>query len=494
MKKIMFALLLALLFIPTMSAQAAAPSREVRVYLYRDYADCVFLVSWANAAQEATVQIKDPDGNIMEATAQNAAFGKGHVSVPVGAAESGYWTVYVAGEDLGTIHVSGGSSHAATAYNAIQSFDATVNENSIDFKWTVLAEQDTINVSITASQGSSYGHYTVWNDYSASKNGSASVSTDAMQTGLYAFTLQVYDGNSQHTLSTDAPIYVKQQGAPAKVEDIKVGSINSEMFATWNIKSDSSYMVTLYDYDTLAVTETAWANSNFFSFDAQADRVKFSVQATDGSAYGEFDIYEIINSTPAGTVLFPEASTTRESYVTVTFDCPADVTAGVYLDGKLLLENAGAGDYNLNLSEGVHEIVAFVKDENGSMKTFTKSITVDKTPPVVNLNNEELIKTTSDSVVVNGSTEPNAIVAINGVEQELGTGSFMAKLALENGMNPITVAAYDMAGNKSVKTIAAERTGMLRIGWLIYIIPGIVLLLLAGWYIYLNKKPKEDSR
>ena len=125
------------------------------------------------------------------------------------------------------------------------------------------------------------------------------------------------------------------------------------------------------------------------------------------------------------------------------------------------------------------------------MSTFSKSITVDRTPPAVKLNSEDVLKTASDSIVIEGSTEPNATVMINGVEQEMGSGSFMVKLALEKGVNPVTVSAYDVAGNKSVKTITVERMGSIAGNWTNFILPGVLFLVLAGWYGRLNKKPKE---
>jgi hypothetical protein len=327
-------------------------------------------------------------------------------------------------------------------------------------------------------------------DYSAGKNGDKSVSVDDLQTGLYRFTIQAYDGNAQYSLTTDEPLYVKQSNAPVKLEGVKVGSIDGEMFAVWDSLVNSSYLVTLYDYETLSVIKTEHANSNYYpvSVAGGAGRIKFSVAAIKNNVYGEFDVFEIIQSTPTGTINFPEYAITREGVIKVSIDCLSDATAGAYLDGEMFLENASAGDYDLSLAEGSHEIVAYIKDTNGNMRTFSKTITVDKTPPMLNLNIGGDTKTASDNIVIGGSTEPDAVVAINGVEQELGAGSFTAKLSLAYGVNPITVSTYDSAGNKSVLTVAVERTGSISGGWAVFILPGIVFILLTLWYVYLNKK------
>lgn len=491
-KKLVVAMLIVLTFVPIVDV-CAANTREVSVYLYRDYPDCVFFVSWENADQPASISIKTPGGTMIQANDQNAEFGKGKALINVGTANSGYWKVYVTGEDLGMISVSGGSKNSASSqYNAIRSFEADVSDGYINFKWDVITENDTVSLYINATQGGYYGTYTLWQDYSASRSGSASVSTDKLQTGLYRFTIQVYDGRGNYTLSTEKPLYIKHPQAPAKLEDIRVGSVDGELFATWAPQGDGHYVVTLYDFDTLAVITTDWVYGNFYTIELPDDteKVKFSVAYAGDEAYGEFDVYEVIYAVPAGTITFPDYSSTREDVILVNVDCPPDVTAGVYLDGTLLIEDAGAGDYELNLSEGEHEVLAYLKDKYGNIKTFTKIINVDKTPPVVSLNYADSIRTTNDHIILEGMTEPNAVVAVNGIEHKLDSGKFTAKIKLEKGVNPITITAYDLAGNKSVKTITVNKENANGDNWIIYTVPGALFLALTAWYIYLNRKQK----
>lgn len=492
MKRYIFAWLFLLTLLPVIPA-AAEGSREVSTYLYREYTDCVFLVNWENKAQEAIVEITAPDGRVIIADDSNAEFGEGSVSVSVGNAESGYWIVRATGDALGAVSVSGGSrASRAAQYNAIQSFDVQVSGGYIHFKWDVISEQDEVNVVLNAWQGENgnSGSRMLWSDYSAPKSGSTSVSADELTTGLYQFSIQAYDGTGQYTLSTEEALYVAQSNAPDKVEGIKSGSIDGEMYISWDFGSSNGYQVTLYDYDTLAVlkSETVGNTVYPFSMEEGRNRVKFSVAAVGEGAYGAFDVYPMVYSVPAGTVVFPEVSVTREGSLAVTVDCPDNCSAGVYLDGKLLLKEAEAGEYDLSLAEGEHEIIACIEDENGNRKTFSKAVTVDRTPPAVNLDIPDSIQTNESSFTVTGTTEPNAVVAINGVEQELGTGRFTAKLELEKGINPVTVTAYDPAGNKSVKTVTVELTGDSR--WTMFILPGVVAAVLAGWYIFLNRKEK----
>lgn len=495
MKKWTLSALLVLTFFCLLPIKASAAVREVQVYLYQEYADCIFFVSWQNADQPASVKIISPDGTEIAATEENSEFGRGRVDVNVGHAGSGYWRVSVEGDGLGTISVNGGNKKdTSVRYNAIQSFTAeTVEDGSIRLGWDVAAEQDTVNLSVEAVQGALNGSRTVYQDYSVAGTGTAAVSTDNLPTGLYRFTIQVYDGVGQYTLTTEEPLYIRQTEAPEKLENVKAGSIDGEMYITWDPGRSGNYVVTLYD-ETLSVLKWEYVYENFYAITPGegVNRVKVSVAAVDGSNWGEFEVVEVVKTIPSGVISFPKEEVTKENVIPVHIECPSETAAGVYLDGKLLLEKAASGDYDLNLAEGMHEVVAYIEDAYGNMSTFSKSITVDRTPPSVKLNSEDMLKTASDSIVIEGSTEPNATVMINGVEQEMGSGSFMVKLALEKGVNPVTVSAYDAAGNKSVKTITVERTGGIGGKWMSFILPGVLFLGLAGWYVRLNKKPEEE--
>lgn len=485
-------LLFLILFAPL--ARVSAAEQEINIYLYYDYTDCVFIIHWENTEQPAKIRLQSPDGQEIIATEENTDFGNGRAMVSVGNAPSGYWTVFVEGRNLGIINISGGSRHKlAEQENAIQSFSANVEGDRIKFAWEVVAETDTVNVSIQAVKGEGIREQSLYSDYSARKNGTAEVFTEELQTGLYTFRLEVHDGSAQYMLSTEEAVYIKSQNAPEKLEDIRVGSIDGKLYATWYARLDASYLVTLYDYETLAVIREESAYTNFYEITLPdgTERAKISISAVENGVYGDFDVYEIIHTTPSGTITFPEIDITKEGIFPVYADCPAGTSAGVYLDGVLLMEDMEAGSYDLSLSEGTHEIVAYIKDGNGNMRSFIKQVTVDRTPPLINLNTGDETRTAFDSFILEGNTEPNATVTINGVEQELSGSTFMAKVALREGVNQISVTAYDLAGNKSVKTITVERTVSSDSSWTIFILPGIAFVLLSIWYIYLNRKPGE---
>jgi len=84
------------------------------------------------------------------------------------------------------------------------------------------------------------------------------------------------------------------------------------------------------------------------------------------------------------------------------------------------------------------------------------SISGDSTPPELTL--DETPKLTRDDVlIVQGTTEPGAVVAANGTSAVVdGNGNFMVKIKLETGVNEIKVVAKDKAGNETLKVITIE--------------------------------------
>lgn len=496
MKKFILSLILIMLLMPSVIASAETTTREIRINLYEDYSDCVINISWENIGKKASVRIENSDKQTVPVTSANTQYGDGSIIVDVGKASSGYWTIYVTGEDLGIINVTGGEKYSKTVEeNAIKNFEAEVTDNNIVFNWEIVSATDDIDVSIRYST-SGYSNYSLWYDYSAAKKGSVKVPLDDMYTGLYNFTIEVYDGNKEYFLSIPEPLYIKQNNAPEKLENIKIGSIDGQIYASWDSATDADrYIVTVYDYNTLNYINsyTVYEPHIDLSDISGTEKYKISVAAVSNNIRGEFDVYELIQTSPAGSITFPDYSVSRIGNVTLYVNCGDDVTSGVYVDENLLLEDAEAGEYILNLTEGTHEIVAYLKDSYGNISTFRDAITIDKTPPIIDLISETDI-VSSESYIIEGSTEPDAVISINGVEQKTGDGQFSAKVSLENGQNSFVITAYDAAGNSSVKTVTVEKNGGSMMKLYIYVIPAVVFVLLTIWYVYLNIKSKKGGR
>lgn len=472
-------------------AQPPVSNREIRFYV-DDYADCVIMVSWENIEQSATISIRDADDNVRPASAFRPLFEDGRATLNLGKVESGYWTVIVSGRNLGLINVTGGNKSGEAGNSIIKDFSANIESNYISFSWDLDTDYEEPNVTISAFQNE-YTYQTLWADWTKGKKGSVTVPLSDLRTGYYRFQIRVYADYSDEVYETEEPIFIKSSGVAKKLENIKVYNIDGIVGASWDATETNEYYVMLYNYDTLELISADYVYNPFYTFEIPdgCTRIKFATannMGSGGDTCGDFELYDVFAAEPEGTIVFPEKSIVSESSIPLKINCAENIVGGVYVDSQLILEDVAAGDYNLFLSEGQHEVVAYLKDGAGGIKTFPKQLSVDKTPPTILLKKFN-DKTNFSNVILEGSTEANAVVSINGVEQPLNTGRFSAKLELETGSNPFTIAAYDEAGNKSVQTVVIEYQNSVDNTWILYVAVGApIVIFLTGWYIMLNRR------
>ncbi|MDD5687789.1 MAG: LysM peptidoglycan-binding domain-containing protein [Elusimicrobia bacterium] len=92
--------------------------------------------------------------------------------------------------------------------------------------------------------------------------------------------------------------------------------------------------------------------------------------------------------------------------------------------------------------------------------SFAKEIYVDKTPPVLTVDEpKDNIKFSDDSITVKGSTELGALVDINGFYVSITKdGKFSGDVSLLNGENTIKINSKDDYGNISTVSLKVYRT------------------------------------
>lgn len=473
--------------------------RELNVYLDRDNTNCIFDITWENTSQKATVKLINPDDKVVSAS---FSYESGSATAVLPQAKEGYWKVVVIGKNLGAVSVTGGSKDSksnSSTYETensknIKAFEVKPSGQKIETSWEISSKSKACNITLYAVNGDRT--YQIWYDRNCNKKDSRIDLADSLSTGYYKFVLDVYDDDGEYTAVTPL-MYFKTDNALPKLNNVKSGSIDGDYYISWDVDINSSnrYLITLYDYDTMNIIQTYETNQSPYKidFDNSLSRIKYSVAATDYNNVGNFEVYDLVRSSPSGIVVFPKDDTTHNSFVSLQFECPDSVTGGVYLDEKLVSNDIKPGEYRLSFNEGEHEIIAFLQDENGNKTTFKKKISCDNTPPDIIIDCNEENETTADSFNITGSTEPNATLMINGVEYQLSSGTFSAKTKLNQGNNTVTITAYDAAGNQSVKTVNINRKSTIQ-NYIVYIIPVAVFVLLLIWYIKLNKKAKRRQQ
>lgn len=108
----------------------------------------------------------------------------------------------------------------------------------------------------------------------------------------------------------------------------------------------------------------------------------------------------------------------------------------------------GTWSVDLAFADGAQLVTAVAEDQAGNTATVSLSMTVDTAAPALLLTAPSYDLTNGPSVVVAGTTEPGASVAVNGQAATIAPdGSFSVTLSLVEGPNSIVVVATDSAGN-----------------------------------------------
>ena len=111
------------------------------------------------------------------------------------------------------------------------------------------------------------------------------------------------------------------------------------------------------------------------------------------------------------------------------------------------------------LADGMHEIRVYYEDSAGNGNVTNWTIVVDDTPPSLRITSplgSNVGITYNASMWINGTTDPDAKVTINGVGVSVDSGgNFSYRASLTEGLNFFTVVATDPAGNNATATVTA---------------------------------------
>ncbi len=122
--------------------------------------------------------------------------------------------------------------------------------------------------------------------------------------------------------------------------------------------------------------------------------------------------------------------------------------------------NTGKFLYKLILNDGVNEFYLYSEDSSGNKSSNTKiyKVTLDRTPPLLEITNPQdksIISGSKNKIVeIKGKSEKDATVTVN--DRFVNTsddGSFIYKYDLNNGENKLTIKAKDMAGNEETNDL-----------------------------------------
>jgi len=142
-------------------------------------------------------------------------------------------------------------------------------------------------------------------------------------------------------------------------------------------------------------------------------------------------------------------------HVQVGFD--ADVVL-VTIGGEEALIYRGTANRTVVVDEGENTVEVTAVDLAGNIARANITIVADRTPPALDVANRMDSNITVESfVVVRGTSEPGALVFVQGVPVVTAGGSFEALVRLSVGENSIDIRARDALGNENATTLSLSR-------------------------------------
>jgi hypothetical protein len=131
----------------------------------------------------------------------------------------------------------------------------------------------------------------------------------------------------------------------------------------------------------------------------------------------------------------------------------SDIGNTVTVNGApvVLDPNNGQFSYIVLLKEGTNRIVIRAVDKIGNTYEVVRNVFLDTTPPTLTVTNPlEKTMTNKPQLSVEGITDLNAAVSVNGVVVPTSGGSFKTVLTLKEGVNQIVILSTDLAGNRAM--------------------------------------------
>jgi len=158
------------------------------------------------------------------------------------------------------------------------------------------------------------------------------------------------------------------------------------------------------------------------------------------------------------------------------------------------------------LEEGENKLVITATDKAGNKISQTITVVLDTEPPALTITEpEDGTKTEYDQMTIVGTTEPGAILRINGAIIPDTDGNFSVPCTLVIGKNTITITSTDGAGNTNDVTFTITRQkgsepGTTNLGsgilglLLLLILLMVVAVFLMTYHVAMAKTAKDEAK
>ena len=270
----------------------------------------------------------------------------------------------------------------------------------------------------------------------------------------------------------------------------------------WSDSSAGNVVVTVTDTQTSVELgkENVKSNSYECAIPSSTKQITVSlVPATSANIEGAVNQYtlDFVND-PDATVVYEDKEYVNTELIPVSVELNDRYGVEFVVNGKVVddipLKDAGTYDYEVPVAEGNNEILTYIVDVDGNMRSTAYSVIRDTVSPNLKLErNYDGAQTYNQLVTFSGSVSDYSAFTINGSDVKVsGDGVFASEYELHDGENSIEFKAVDLAGNETIynATVIKLIEEKKEIPW-IPIISGVIVII--GIIIFIIKKKNDPG-
>ena len=271
----------------------------------------------------------------------------------------------------------------------------------------------------------------------------------------------------------------------------------------WTDTSCGNVNVTIIDTKTSQILDKQKIEGNYYEFEIPELVNEITVDIVPATSAGitgaNTQITMPVINSPEAVITYENKEYTNRDTITVVADLKESYSLLFMNNSTEVKESgiidAGTHEFEIPITEGVNQLLTYVVDDKHNMRSTPYTIVRDSIKPALTLSMEYDGAATYDDVAyIQGTIKDYDTFTINQVEPIVtGDGSFTAEYLLNVGVNVLEIKATDLAGNETIYTAEISKLVKETPNWLVYVPPGLFIILIIVAIIYKKKKGNDDK-
>lgn len=251
------------------------------------------------------------------------------------------------------------------------------------------------------------------------------------------------------------------------INGLKMYFKDDNLEVEWSDQSVGNVVVAVTDSQTSVEISKETVNGNSFECEIPelTKQVTVTIVPSTSSnienAASQFTV-DVANN-PNATVKYEDKEYVNTETIPVLIEQKDRYAVELVVNGKVVediqAKDAGTYNYEIPVNEGENEVLTYIIDENGNMRSYSHTVIKDSESPVLNLEREyDGAKTYNEKVVFTGTVSGCNKLTINNSEVNVsGDGVWNYEYELHDGDNSVVFKATDHAGNETVYPATVTR-------------------------------------